>query len=158
MEHCDFVMRCQGPDVFWGVKSFFRSVFRILGSAKGILIVLVAAVILSASVAYGLFLIFVGEPLSLFWLLPCLFGFFTGNPGLNGFELAFFVIVAVASVILTFIFGGHHVIGGLLPGISWFAMGVLKGSTMVAMQERLMESRALYENLRDEGILFFRRA
>jgi len=158
MEHSDFITRCEGPDVFWGVKGFFRSVFRVWGSDKGILIVLVAAAILSTSIAYGLFLISVGKPLSLFWLLPCLFGFFTGNPGLNGLELAFFVIVAVVSVILSFIFGGHHVIGGLLPGISWFAMGVLKGSTMVAMQERLMESRALYENLRDDGILFFRSA
>ena len=158
MEHSDFITRCEGPDVFWGLKGFFRPAFRIRGSAQGILIVLVAIVILSASITYGLFLIFVGKPLSLFWLLPCLFGFFKGNPGLNGLELALFVIVAVVSVMLSFIFGGHHLIGGLLPGISWFAMGVLKGSTMVAMQESLMESKALYENLRDDGTLFFRSA
>jgi hypothetical protein len=34
-------------------------------------------------------------------------------------------------------------------------MGALKGSTMVAMQDKLMESKALYENLRDDGTLFF---
>ncbi|MGD9040178.1 MAG: hypothetical protein PVH82_11130 [Desulfobacteraceae bacterium] len=156
MEHSDFITRCEGPDIFWGVKNFFRSVFRIWRPAKGILIVVVAAAIFSASIAYGLFLIFVGKPLSLIWLVLCLFGFLTGKPGLNGLELAFFVIVAVLGVVLSFVLGGHHVIGGLLPGISWFAMGVLKGSTMVAMQERLIESRALYENLRDDGTLFFR--
>ena len=68
------------------------------------------------------------------------------------------VIVAIVGVILSFIFGGYHVIGGLLPGISWFAMGALKGSTMVAMQDKLMESKALYENLRDDGMLVFRSA
>jgi len=116
---------------------------------------LIAAAILSASIAYGLYLIFVDKPLALFWLLPCLFGFFTGQPGLNLIELSVFVIFAVISVILYFIFGAHHVIGGLLPGISWFAMGALKGSTMVAMQDRLIKSKVLYENLRDDGTLFF---
>jgi hypothetical protein len=155
MEHSDFIIRCRGSDVFWGVKGFFRPLFRIWGPARGILIVLVAAAILSASIAYGLYLIFVGKPLSLFWLLPCLFGFFTGHPGLNGFELTVFMIFAVVSVVLSFIFGAYHVIGGLLPGISWFAMGSFKGSTIVAMQDRLIKSKALYEKLRDDGTLFF---
>ena len=75
MEHKDFIARCEGPDVFWGVKGFFRPVFRIWGSAKGILIVLVAAAMFSATLAYGVLLILAGKPLSLFWLLPCLFGF-----------------------------------------------------------------------------------
>ncbi len=158
MEHIDFITRCEGLDVFWGVKGFFRPVFRIWGSAQGVLIVLVGAAILSASIVYGVFLVLVGKPLSLFWLLPCLFGFFTGNPGLNGLELSVFIIVAVVSVVLSFFFGLHHLIGGLLPGISWFAMGTLKGSTMVAMQDRLMESKALYEKLRDDDTLFFRGA
>jgi hypothetical protein len=157
MEHSEFISRCEGPDVFWGVKGFFRPVFRIWGSAQGILIAFVAAAILSATLAYGLFLILSGKPLSLFWLLPCLFGFFAGNPGLNAIAGAGYVIVAVVGVILSFIFGGHHVIGGFLPGISWFAMGALKGSTMVAMQDKLMESKALYEDLRDDGTLFFPR-
>jgi hypothetical protein len=158
MEHSEFIARCEGPDAFWGVKSFFRPVFRIWGSAKGILIVLVTAAILSATLAYGVLLILAGKPLSLFWLLPCLFGFYAGNPGLNGLQGAVFVIVAVVGVILSFIFGGYHIIGGLLPGISWFAMGALKGSIMVAMQDKLMESKALYENLRDDGTLVFRSA
>ena len=68
------------------------------------------------------------------------------------------MIGAIVGVILSFIFGGHHIIGGMLPGISWFAMGVLKGSTMVAMQGKLMESKVLYENLRDDGMLVFRSA
>ena len=156
MEHGEFIARCEGPDVFWGVKGFFRPVFRILGPGKGILIVLVAAAIMSATLAYGVLLILAGKPLSLFWLLPCLFGFYAGNPGLNGLQGAVFVIVAIAGVILSFIFGGHHVIGGLLPGISWFAMGALKGSTMVAMQDKLVESKALYEHLRDDGTLVCR--
>ena len=156
MEHSEFIARCERPDAFWGVKGFFRPVFRIWGSAKGILIVLVTATIFSATLAYGVLLILTGKPLSLFWLLPSLLGFYAGNPGLNGLQGAVFAIVAVAGVILSFIFGGHHVIGGLLPGSSWFAMGTLKGSTMVAMQDRLMESKALYENLRDDGTLFFR--
>ena len=155
MEHSEFIARCEGPDVFWGVKGFFRPVFRILGSAKGILIVVVSAAIMSATLAYGLLLILAGKPLSLFWLLPCLLGFYAGNPGLNGLQGAVFAIVAIAGVILSFIFGRHHVIGGLLPGISWFAMGALKGSTMVAMQDKLIESKALYENLRDDGTLVF---
>jgi hypothetical protein len=78
-----------------------------------------------------------------------------GNPGLNLIGLSFFMILAIVGVILSFIFGAHHFIGGLLPGISWFATGALKGSTTVAMQDRLIESKALYENLRDDGTLFF---
>ena len=117
---------------------------------------MVTAVILSVPLAYGVLLNLLANhfPCSGYYL--CLFGFYVGNPGLNGLQGAVFVIVAIAGVILPFIFGGHHVIGGLLPGISWFAMGALKGSAMVAMQDNLIESKALYEHLRDDGTLVFR--
>jgi hypothetical protein len=123
MEHSDFTARCKGSDVFWGVNGFYRPVFRIWGSVKGVLFVLLALGILSASIAYGVFVMSVGKPLSLFWLLPCLFGFLLGNPGLNGFELAFFGLVAVVGVILSFIFGGHHVIGACFPGFRGLPWG-----------------------------------
>ena len=79
MEHSEFIARCERRDAFWGVKGFFRPVFRIWGSATGMLIVLVTAAILSATPAYGVLLILAGKPLSLLWLLPCMFGFYAGN-------------------------------------------------------------------------------
>ena len=65
----------------------------------------------------------------------------------TGIELLLYTGLAIVGLFL----GGHHVIGGLLPGLSWFAIGAIKGISIGMIGENLVRSKELFEAARDDG-------
>ena len=149
MEHSDFVTSHQRTEFLWGVNGFYRPLFRICGPTQGAIAVGASLAVFACSFGYAAWALHSGSYLALLWLLPSLYGFLSGHPGLNGIELVFYICLATAGLF----FGEHHVIGGLLPGFSWFAMGATKGVSMELIGERLAQSEELFEAARDDGTL-----
>ena len=149
MEHSDFVSRDQKTEFLWGVNGFYRPLFRICGPTQGAIAVGASLAVFACSFGYAAWALHSGSYLALLWLLPSLYGFLAGHPGLNGIELIFYICLAAAGLF----FGEHHVIGGLLPGLSWFAMGMIKGVYMEMIGEKLVRSRELFDATRDDGTL-----
>ena len=149
MEHSAFVSSHQKTEFLWGVNGFYRPLFRICGPTQGAVAVGASVAVLACSFGYAAWVLHSGTYLALLWLLPSLYGFLAGHPGLNGIELLLYVGLAIFGSL----FGEHHVVGGLLPGLSWFAMGAIKGVSMGLIGERLARSRELFEAVRDDGTL-----
>lgn len=149
MEHSDFVTSYQRVEFLWGVNGFYRPLVQICGPAQGAIAVGASLAVLACSFGYAAWILHAGNYLALLWLLPSLYGSLAGHPGLNGFGLVLYICLAIVGLLA----GEHHVIGGLLPGLSWFTMGMIKGVSMGMIGERLVQSRELFEAARDDGTL-----
>ena len=149
MEHSDFVSSHQKTEFLWGVNGFYRPLFRICRPTQGAIAIGASVAVLACSFGYAAWVLHSGSYLALLWLFPSVYGFLAGHPGLNGIELFLYICLAIVGLLL----GEHHVIGGLLPGLSWFAMGIIKGVSMEMIGERLVQSRELFEATRDDGTL-----
>ncbi len=149
MEHSEFVANRERPEFIWGVKGFYRPVFRICGRAEGIFVVSLSVAVVACTVGYATWVVNSGSYGALIWLLPIAYGYLTAHPGLNGIEFLLFVGIAFVGLLL----GAQHIVGGLLPGLSWFAMGAIKGMTIVGIGARLASSKSAFETARDDGIL-----
>jgi hypothetical protein len=105
--------------------------------------------ILLPTVGIGVYCVHAGKYLSLIWVLPSLFAFLTSSPGLNAIALGSYFLIIMAGIIIGVISDGfHHLVAGFIPGVTWFAVGALKGTTMVAMEEELKESEDSYHRFR----------
>ena len=155
MEHSEFIQKTGKPGFLWGVKGFYSPVVRLWGVTRALPILLGAFVIFLPTVITFFYFLHAGKYLSLIWLSVSLFGFITGHPGINAIEGSFYFLIALAGLILGMIFGIHHLIGGIIPIVTWFAVGALKGTTMVDMEEELKGSEDMYKRFRDDGTLFF---
>ncbi len=147
MEHSDFVTHYERTEFLWGVKGFYRPLFRIWGPTEGAFVVGVSVAVLACSFGYAAWILHSGSYIALLWLLPSVYGFLAGHPGLTGIELLLYTGLAIVGLFL----GGHHVIGGLLPGLSWFAIGAIKGISIGMIGENLVRSKELFEAARDDG-------
>jgi hypothetical protein len=156
MEHDEFVERARSNEIFWGVNGFFRPVF--LAWGIGVLLAVVAASLLALAPAlvFGVYCVLHQEYAALAWALPTVLAFLAGKPNLNCISGFPWVICAVIGLALTIFFGPLHLVGGLLPGLTWFLSGAVKGVTMVSMESRLSESAEAYKKLKESGALFFR--
>ena len=158
MEHSEFLAKVKESWFLWGVKGFYQPVAKVWGSRGLLTVVMIATAILLPSVGVAAYAILTHKYFSLFWLVPGMLAFLTGHPGLNCIEGTMYLVVAAIGLVLTFVFGPHHAVGGVIPGITWGAMGALKGTTMACMEDELKKSKELYERLRDDGTLILRGA
>ena len=149
MEHSDFVSSHQKTEFLWGVNGFYRPLFRICGPTQGAIAIGASVAVLACSFGYAAWVLHSRSYLALLWLFPSVYGFLAGHPRLNGIELLLYICLAIVGLLL----GEHHVVGGLLPGLSWFAMGIVKGVSMEMIGERLAESKELFEAVKADGIL-----
>jgi hypothetical protein len=156
MKHSEFIQRIEEPGFLWGVRGFYRPAIRLWGVRGALPIMLGAFGILLPTVGIAVYCLHTGKYLSLIWVLPSLFAFLTSSPGLNAIALGSYFLIIMAGIIIGVISGGfHHLVAGFIPGITWFAVGALKGTTMVAMEEELKESEDSYHRFRADDTLFF---
>ncbi len=158
MEYSEFVTKIKEPNFQWGVKGFYRPVYLVWGPLRSLPIALFALAILGLGVGFAVYSFYIGKPLSAIWIIPSLFAFFAPIPSLNCISGIPYGIFAIIGLILALFLGSHHLFAGLIPGITWLAMGVLKGTTMVGIGDELVKSKDLYDRLRTDGTLFFKGA
>ena len=153
MKHPEFVERARGNSFLWGVRGFYRPVGIVWGvggllAALAVTFVVLAPV--SAFIIYGVWSAHYG---ALIWTLPIMLAFLSGGPALNAIDLSKWIICALVGLVCGEFFGPVHLVGGLLPGLTWFLVGAQKGATMMAMEDRLQHSAESYERLRKAGLL-----
>jgi hypothetical protein len=156
MEHDEFVERTRNNEILWGITGFFRPVALAWGTGGLVAVVAGSLLAFAPALVFGVYCVLHQEYAALAWALPTTLAFMVGVPNLNCIAGFPWVICAAIGLVLTFFFGPLHLVGGLLPGLTWFLSGAVKGVTMVSMESRLHESPKAYKKLKESGALFFR--
>lgn len=158
MEHDEFVTKSSSGGISWGVQGFFRPVFIVWG-IRGLLAVgTLSLLVLAPLLGFAFYSTWHEQFGPLAWVLPGLLAFYAGRPNLNLIAGLPWMGCALAGVLTSFWFGPAHLVGGILPCVSWFLSGALKGTTMMAMGDRLSASKDAYDKLKASGTLLIRDA
>ncbi len=137
----------------WGVDGFYRAVSIVWG-LRGLLTVgALSLLVLAPSLGFAVYAIWQERYGSLAWVLAGILAFSAGRPNLNLIEGLPWVGCAFAGVLASVWWGPSHLVGGILPGVTWFLAGALRGTTMVAMGDRLSASKVAYDHLKASGRL-----
>lgn len=153
MEHDEFVSKSSSGAILWGVQGFFRPVSIVWGIRGLLAIGILSLVVLAPLLGFAFHLAWHGQYARLVWVLPGLLAFYAGRPNLNLIAGLPWMIGALAGILASFWFGPADLVGGILPCVIWFLSGALKGTTMVAMGDRLSASKAAYDKLKASGKL-----
>jgi hypothetical protein len=153
MEHEEFVAKTSAGTMLWGVRGFTRAVF-FVWRTRGLLYVAVAALIaLMPLLGFAAYSAWSGQYGPLAWILPGVLAFYAGKPNWNLIDgLPWLACVLVGFVSSAWL-GALHLFGGLLPCVTWFLSGALKGTVMQMMEERLRASKDSYDRLKMSGNL-----
>jgi hypothetical protein len=111
---------------------------------------------LAPAFAFGVYCVLGQKYAALAWALPATLAFIAGTPNLNciiGFPWALCAGIGLALMIF---YGPLHLVGGLLPSVTWLLASAIKGTTMMSMKDRLIESAEAYKRLKEADVLFFR--
>ncbi|MBI5758503.1 MAG: hypothetical protein HZA46_08305 [Planctomycetales bacterium] len=153
MQHSDFVAYLDADSHFWGVKRLrpaVRAAFGV-GGVRRLNFELIMVLIPSLGLAvcavvtshYGLFV----------WSAFSVLGFLYGNPGPSMIGMIPNLLLAVIGVGISFHYGRFHVVGGILPGVTWFTTCAIIGGTMQLIEGELRRSPELLEKLEREDNL-----
>jgi hypothetical protein len=155
MKHSEFVKMAEHPDFVWGIRGFYRPIWKVYGLSGAPFVFLLPLLLLALAMAIPAYGVLSGRPLLVIWALPAILAFLMGNPGLNMIILAPPVIVAGIGGILSLFLGPIHLLAGLLPFGILFVIGMIKGVTMLKLENDLRESSDLFDNLNGSGLLLF---
>jgi hypothetical protein len=158
MEHDEFVEKTRGDEIVWGVRGFLRPVFYVWGTGGLAVVVAMSILVLTPALGFGVYCFSHHKYVAMAWALPAVLAFIAGKPNLNCIAGSVWVICALVGWVLSIFFGPYHLVGGLLPGLTWFLAGALRGTTMVSMGDRLRESPEAYRKLKESGLMSFRGA
>jgi hypothetical protein len=153
MEHNEFVEKTRSNAIVWGVERFYRAVFLVWGTSGLFWILAASLLILAPALAFVLYCLLHSRFFAVAWTLPVVLAFLAGIPNLNLIAGSIWVLCALIGVVVAVFFGPLHLVGALLPFLTWFLSGALKGTTMVSMEDRLRESQESYRRLKESGIL-----
>lgn len=157
MEHEEFVERVRNESILWGVKGFYRPVFLARGTGGLVAVVVESIFALVPALAFIGYCVLRQEYVPPAWALPTTLAFLMGTPGLNCISGLPWGICAIVGFVLQIFFGPLHLIGGLLPGLTWFLSGAVRGTAMGALESKLLESPETYRKLQEEDVLILHR-
>ena len=153
MEHQEFVAKTSAGDMLWGVRGFTRAVF-LVWRARGLLYVAVAALFgLMPLLGFAAYSAWRGQYGPLVWILPGALAFYIGKPNLNLIVGLPWLACGLVGLVASAWLGPLHLLGGLVPGVTWLLSGALKGTAMHMMEERLRTSKHSYDRLKASGRL-----
>ncbi len=90
----------------------------------------------------------------LVWSALALLGYLAGNPGPTGIGMMWHMLLAAVGFVISALNADvGHLIGGVLPGISWLACCAVYGTTGMWVLERLRESSEYFQTLCELGLL-----
>jgi hypothetical protein len=153
MDHQEFVTKTSAGDILWGVRGYTRAVF-LVWRTRGLLYVVVAALFgLMPLLGFAAYSAWSGQYGSLAWTLPGVLAFYTGKPNLNLIDGVAWLACVLVGLVASAWLGPLHLFGGLVPCVTWFLSGALKGAVMQMMEERLRASKESYDRLKVSGNL-----
>jgi hypothetical protein len=153
MEHQEFVERTSAGDMSWGVRGYTRAVF-LVWRTRGLLYLAVAALFgLLPLLGFAVYSAWSSQYGALAWILPGMLAFYAGKPNLNLINSLPWLACGLAGLVASTWFGALSLFGGLLPCVTWFLSGALKGTVMQMMGERLRASKDSYDRLNVSGRL-----
>lgn len=155
LNHEEFFTRIDTHTHVWGVKRFDRAVRTVFGLngtlwlnfARGLLLIpsiglAVAGVVDSR---YGLCV----------WSMLAAMGFRAGSPGPTAVGMATCLFFALIGFAVSVQGGWLHLVGGILPGVTWFGSCVVQGVTMESLEHELRRSPEFLQKLESEDNLLF---
>ena len=153
MAHAEYLAEFKGGRSSWLVRNFRQAIFEVYGREGSRKAWLVTGIILLPSAFYAVYAVATRHWAALVWPLLALPAFRTGrsDTALSGgclWFLAFFVGLG-----LSIRFGIHHIFGGVLAILTYFAAGLFKMTIFNSIGDLLCTSPEAFDRLVAKGLL-----
>jgi len=152
MTHKEFRGKVKGNEILWGVDNFWFSLAHIFRfSVIWIYLIFISLMAVSSLVVF--YFAYNESYWYLIFIIPTLIGCLSGTSNLNLFEIFIWFLPFLLSLVMGYISGLDFYKVGWIPLVSWIVSGVIKGITMTKVEDKLVESEEIYNNLQKRNLV-----
>lgn len=154
MRHPDFVAQLDRPNCGWAVSNIAIALRKGYGPKGSLLFGLAMTAMLLPCIAIAVYVAAGSRYYLLIWPLLAFMGYRTSSTRPTGVGMITCLFIAGAGIVIALRSADWvHVVGGLLPGITWFAACAVKGTAMTFVEEQLRSSAKYFGRLERDGDL-----
>lgn len=154
MQHSEFLADLNTHTRDWEIRSYAAAVRLGFGWRGSLMYFGAHAVSLLPMMVFSGYAVWSDRFVLLAWSALALLGYLAGNPGPTGIGMLWHLVLTAAGIVISLLNSdGTHLIGGVVPGFSWFACCAVYGTTGVYLLARLRESPECFQKLCDARVL-----
>ena len=152
--HAEFLADLNTGKHDWQLRSYAGAVRLGFGQWEAWKYFATHAVTLLPMLLFSAFAVYGSQYTLLVWSALAVLGYLAGNPGPTGIGMLWYMLLAVIGFVTSMLNSDvGHLIGGILPGISWMACCAVYGVTGQYLLDKLRESPEYFQKLCEAGIL-----